>query len=130
MYLNQEIYEHALALLSLGHSTDENEDFAEQAPYHLAAFCTEAEDADRALRQHQGVGAAEEFNKVRIPLDEEFPLCDRLAPAAALYLAAMLILDEDPDRSDRLYDRYGEALSDAYQGIPATLESITQHYMI
>ncbi|MBR2353093.1 MAG: hypothetical protein IKA76_01140 [Clostridia bacterium] len=128
MYQNQEIYEHALALLALGHDPNENEDFAEQAPYHLAAFCGEAEETDRWLRLYGGIGSSPDFNRIRLPLEDDFPLCDRLAPVAALYLAAMLILDEDPDRSQFLYERYGEALSDVHNGIPATLESIKNIY--
>ena len=125
MLINRDIYEHALALLSLGHSSSENEDLAEQAPYHLAAFCIENEDLDRWLSgSASGTGA-----RAYLSLEEEFPLCDRLAPAAALYLAAMLILDEDTERSDRLYDRYTEELSNVRCGIPATLESIRNLYL-
>ncbi len=122
---NQDIYEHALALLSLGHSSAENEDLAEQAPYHLADFCTENEDLDRWL----SMSSTEEYSHTYLPLEQDFPLCDRLAPAAALYLAAMLILDEDEDRSDRLYGRYTEELSNIRYGIPATLESIRKVYI-
>ena len=122
---NQDIYEHALALLSLGHSSAENEDLAEQAPYHLADFCTENEDLNRWL----SMSSTEEYSHTYLPLEQDFPLCDRLAPAAALYLAAMLILDEDEDRSDRLYGRYTEELSNIRYGIPATLESIRKVYI-
>ncbi len=122
---NRDIYEHSLALLALGHSVTENEDLAEQAPYHLAAFCIENEDLDCWL----SLSPAEEYNHAYLPLDEDFPLCERLAPAAALYLAAMLILDEDEDRSDRLYERYTEELSNIRCGIPATLESIREVYI-
>ena len=129
MVQNLDIYEHALALLSLELSTEENEDLAERAPYHLAAFCAEAEEVDRWLRSTVGADAAESFNSVCIPLEGDFPLSERLAPVAALYLASLLILDEDPERSDQLYDRYSEALSDVYRGIPATLESIREVYL-
>ena len=124
MCLNQDIYEHALALLSLAHSSSENEDFAEQAPYHLAAFCMENEDLDRWLNPSH----TEDFCRSYLSLDEEFPLCDRLIPAAALHLAAMLIMDEDTERSDRLYDRYMAELSNIRCGIPSTLESIKNVY--
>ena len=125
MLINRDIYEHALALLSLGHSSSENEDLAEQAPYHLAAFCIENEDLDHWLSG----SLSQRSSLASLPLEEDFPLCDRLAPAAALYLAAMLILYEDTDRSDRLYDRYTEELSNIRCGIPATLESIKEIYI-
>ena len=123
---NLEIYEHALALLSLSPEDGENGDLAERAPYHLAAFCSEAEEVDRWLSP---TDEAPSFHRIRLSLDEEFPLCERLAPVAALYLASLLILDEDPEHSDRLYERYGEAMSDLRMGLPATLESITERYL-
>ncbi len=121
----REIYEHALALLSLPTEPHDNEDLAERAPYHLAAFCLEAQDVNRFL----SATPTPMFHPAYLPLDNPFPLCDRLAPVAALYLASMLILDEDPDRSQLLYDRYGDAMSDVYSGIPATLESIKELYL-
>ena len=125
MIENRDIYEHALALLSLKPSRFDNEDFSERAPYHLAAFCLEAEEMNRWL----SASPSAEFHPTYLPLDDEFPLSDRLAPIAALYLASMLILDEDPDRSAILYDRYGDAMSDLHNGIPATLESIKELYL-
>ena len=125
MIQNQDIYEHALALLSLKPSMYDNEDLIERAPYHLAAFCLEAEDVNCWLTG----STAPSFHPTFLELGDEFPLCDRLAPVAAFYLAAMLILDEDPERSQILYDRYGDAMSDVHNGIPATLESIRQTYL-
>lgn len=125
---NNQIYEHALALLGLSPDVTENEDFTEQAPYHLAAFCTQAEETDRWLRKTEGAEDVKEFHKVFMPLEEDFPLSDRMAPIAALYLAAMLILDEDAERSDRLYDRYTEAMSELSRSLPAFSESIVQVY--
>ena len=125
MIENQDIYDHALALLSLSPQPYDNEDLAERAPYHLAAFCLEAEDVNRWLSP----ASTPSFHPTYLPLEDEFPLCDRLAPVAALYLASMLILDEDPDRSAILYDRYADAMSDVHHGIPATLESIKELYI-
>lgn len=125
---NLEIYEHALALLSLTPSEEENSDLMERAPYHLAAFCSEAENMDLWLADAEGGDTDSSFNRICLPLQDRFPLCERLAPVAALYLASLLILDEDPDLSDRLYDRYSQAMADLRMGIPARVESITDIY--
>lgn len=125
---NREIYESSLRVLAQSVTTGENEDYEERAPYLIAAFCTEAEEMDGYLRQALGMETSPSFGKVWQDLDEEFPLLERLAPAACLYLAAMLILDEDGELSDKLYDRYCDAMSSLRNGIPATLESIVDRY--
>ena len=125
---NRDIYESALRLLAQQVAEGENEDYEERAPYLIAAFCTEAEDTDLYLRQSLGLGACRAFQKVWLDLDETFPLCDRLAPVGCLYLAAMLVLDEDSELSDKLYDRYCDAISLIRSGLPASLESIEEVY--
>ncbi|MBQ9783399.1 MAG: hypothetical protein IJW44_02655 [Clostridia bacterium] len=125
---NREIYENSLRLLAQGVVSGENEDYEERAPYLIASFCTEAEEIDSYLRKALGMAAAQSFGKVWLALEEEFPLLERLAPVACLYLAAMLILDEDSELSDKLYDRYCDAISSIRNGIPAALESIVDRY--
>ena len=126
--INRELYENALRLLSQPTDEGENEDYEERAPFLLAAFCNEAQEVDSFLRMASGIASAVEFARVWLPLDSEFPLLEQLAPAAALYLAAMLVLDEDSDLSDRLYELYGEAISHIRAGISCTLETIADRY--
>ncbi len=128
MIKNQELYESALALLSLSPTAEGNEDLAERAPYHLASLCTEAQETDRLYRMAYELESAVPFHKVFLPLDGDFPLSDRLAPAASYYLAAMLILDEDPDRSDDLYEKYADAMCALRAELPSTVHPIVPHY--
>ncbi len=128
MIENQEIYQSALALLSLSPTAEGNEDFAERAPFHLASFCTEAEELDQLYRAANDLEPGVSFHKVFLPLDSDFPLSDRLAPAAGYYLAALLILDEDPDRSDELYDKYADAMCAIRAELPASLHPIKNQY--
>ncbi|MBQ8330979.1 MAG: hypothetical protein IJX94_00590 [Clostridia bacterium] len=125
---NREIYENALRILAQNTTSGENEDYEERAPYLIASFCTEAEDTDRFLRLALGEAVAATFEKVWLALEADFPLLDRLAPVACLYVAAMLILDEDGDLSDKLYERYCDIMSGIRSDIPATLESISDTY--
>ena len=125
---NREIYELSLSLLAQQIDSTENEDLEERAPFLLASFCSEACELDRYLRQRAGLGGACDFEKVRIDLDEDFPLLERLAPLAGLYLAAMLIIDEDDTLSDTLYDRYCDGMTALRCGIPCAVETIANAY--
>ena len=126
--LNKEIYENALGLLGQSTDENENEDLAERAPYIRAQFGTEALYIDTALRRTLGKEDATDFHKVWLSLDDNFPLLDRLSPIASMYLAAMLMIDEDGELSDKLYDKYCDAISSLQMEIPASLESITNKY--
>lgn len=124
----QVIYENALRLLAQRVDEDENEDLAERAPYLIAAFCTEASELDNDIRAAYGLPPAAAFEGVWLDLKDPFPLSDKLVPVACLYLAAMLILDEDSELSDRLYDRYCDGMATLRSSIPATTESIIDRY--
>ena len=124
---NRELFENALRLLA--QPTDgSNEDYEERAPFLIASFCNEAQEVDAFLRMASGISSAVEFTRIWLDLDESFPLLEQLAPAACLYLAAMLVLDEDMSLSDRLYELYTEALSNIRSGISCTLETIADRY--
>jgi hypothetical protein len=125
---NNDIYTSALAILAEGTSEGDNADYEERAPYLIAAFCTEAKDADSALRKALDEPMGAEFNAVFVPLEDDFPLLDRFSSAAALYLAAMLIIDDFPELSDKIYDKYSDAMSSICSSVPAVCESIQNRY--
>ncbi|MBQ8849768.1 MAG: hypothetical protein IJ011_05520 [Clostridia bacterium] len=121
---NFDIYKNALRLLAQSVDEDENADLAERAPYFIAAFCCEAAELDRAARLVLGIEGPEEFNEVCLALDEDFPLLPRFATVAAKYLAAMLVIEEDGDLSDKLYAMYCDGMSLIKEGLPALIEKI------
>ncbi|MBQ9113036.1 MAG: hypothetical protein IJY08_05590 [Clostridia bacterium] len=123
-----EIYLGALSLLAESAFSGDTDDYAERAPYLAAAFCTEAQDTDDAMRAALGEPEAADFNAVHIPLDDSFPLLDRFAPAACLYIAAMLVIDEDEELSDRLYDRYSDCMSRICESVPSIPQTVTDVY--
>lgn len=125
---NREIYELSLSLLAQQIDSAENDDFEERAPFLIASFCAEACELDRYLRQGAGIGGARDFERVRVDLDEDFPLLERLAPLAGLYLAAMLVIDEDGTLSDTLYERYCDGMTALRCGIPCAVEEIVNAY--
>ena len=65
---------------------------------------------------------------VHIPLEADFPLSDRFVNAATAYLAAMLIIDENGELSDKIYDKYCDMMARIQSEIPAKIEKIAQKY--
>ena len=116
----------ALKLLGeVGGETD-NPDYTERAPYIIAAFVSEAYNADERYRIAHGLDKSPEPDQVYVDLDDEFPLCDRLAPMCAFYLASLLIADESPELSESYYDRYCDSISSFLYSLPAKAECIKQ----
>ena len=135
--LNLDIYNSAFRFISQGIYDSSTEDFLERAPYLIASFCCSAKSIDRSLRKDEGLEEQKSFSPVFLPLSEEFPLCSTLAAPAALYVAAMLMIEEDPELSDSLYDKYCDSiapLSAIHQAIcdssknRASCESIVEKY--
>ena len=122
-----DIYTAALALLTKS-AADRTCDFDDRAPYLMAAFCCEVGDIDAVLRETEGAEPQPTFSAVCIELDENFPLLPRFAPIAAAYIAAMLVLDENEQLSDKLYERYCDAMSELCTSLPATCHTITDVY--
>ena len=124
----KEIYDGALRILAESTRPADNDDYEERAPYLLAAFCSELSNTDSSLRRLLGKDERVEFCEVYLPLDNDFPLLSRFASAAALYLAAMLIIDDEQDFSDKLYERYCDRISSICSTVPAVAEKIKNKY--
>lgn len=139
-YTNREIYESALRLL--GETSEEySEDYEERAPYIIASFCSQALEIDRRIRLIEELDEAEDFNRLCLELDANFPLSERLLGCASLYLAAMLLSDYDYELSESFYDKYCDAIAalgaavgvstseeGAAEAISAVCESIVEKY--
>ena len=123
-----EVYKHALSLISESPESGLNDDYKERAQYLLASWCTELAGMDSEFRISSGKPQGLPFSNVIIELEYDFPLCERFAPAAAYFLASMLVAEENPDFSDKLYARYTDAISSLAQEIPASVEPIMDRY--
>jgi hypothetical protein len=126
---NRDIYNAALKLLNESAGQGENEDFEERAPYIIAVFCSESRESDAAYRRANSLPAAKEVNDVYVDLDDDFARSPRFASAACVYLASMLILDDNYELSDKLFDRYSDMMSRIVDEIPASIESIARRYI-
>ena len=103
-------------------------DLRARAPYILAAFCGEARVIDKRYREAFSLGTQPMFDRTHLDLSKAFPLCDRLAPTAAMYVASLLIADENPELSAIFSERCRDSLSSVYCEIPATIQSIKNVY--
>ena len=125
---NRDIYTSALHLIGEDTAAEVNSDYEERASYLLAAFYTEAMQVDKAYREANELEETIESDCVFLPLESDFPCADRFANAAAMYLAAMLIIDENIELSDKLFDRYCDIMATIHSEIPAKIEKIAQKY--
>ena len=123
---NRDIYKNALSLIGERVSEENCEDYEERAEYILPAFYCTVKSIDKKLRKAQGKEAQPTFSAVHASLEHEFPLLDCFASPAALYLAAMLVIEVDQELSDSLYDKYCDGIASiaAY----TSCEPISQKY--
>ena len=110
-YTNREIYENALRLLGETGSDDLCSDYEERAPYIIASFCAQVIDVDKRIRLMENMDEVADFNRLCLDLDADFPLCDKLLGCASLYLAAILLSDNDYELADSFYDKYCDAIA-------------------
>lgn len=114
------IYDAALAILGEPIDSGYDSDYSERAPYIIATFCCDSAEIDKDYRETHGLDAQPEFSVSYISLDDDFPLCKRFSKAAAFYLAAMLVIEEDESLSDSIFEKYCDAISVAVSEIPFT----------
>ena len=105
------VFKSALRLLKAKGIEDKFGDFIERAPYILSAMFSEAARADKNYRTANGLENQPRFSSTHSELSEDFPLCDCFSKAAAFYLAALLIIDEDVDLSDDFYEKYCDSMA-------------------
>ena len=126
---NKDIYNGALRILSESMDEDANLDYEERAPYLIAAFCSENVDIDRAYRKANALPEGIEVNAVFVDLEDEFAFAPRFSSACCVYVASMLILDEHPELSDKLYDKYSDMMSSISSRLPSFVEKINDRYI-
>ncbi len=122
------IYDCALRMLGENAGSCAEGEFEERAPYIAAALCREARVLDSQYRRAFGDADGEVFDGLTLKLDSTFPLSDRFAPAAAYYMAAMLILDENRELYEKLFDMWCDALATISCEIPYVKSSTVQKY--
>lgn len=127
-YTNNDIYLMSLALIDERESAGVTADLEERAPYILASFCSLCKNLDKKLRARDALSVQSKFSAVRLNLGDDFPLCDTLVTPAAVYLASMLISDDNPSLSEELYEKYCDSI--AMLGAECSCSAITNVYFV
>ena len=129
--LCSQIYKKALRLIGEIEPDDaRTEDYLERAPYILATAVSELRMLDSYYRKAFDLGEQElsTEHELCLPLSEKFPLCGRFVGAVSAYLASILLIDEDSELSDKLYDRFCVAVTAITEEIPAERQKILDMY--
>ncbi len=125
-----DIYKAALALLGENAEAERNDDYAERAPYILANAVEELLRLDRYYREAMGLSNAPVLphTEVYLPLTEVFPLCDRFGSAMTAYLASALVINQNGELSDALFDRFSSGVTAIIAEIPGERQKILDLY--
>ncbi len=128
--LAREVYQSAMTFLDESTLAGACEDYEERAPYILAVFCNNALSIDEVMRSFTGQETEIEFDGIYVALEDDFPLLPRFASIASLYLAAMLVLDDNEELSDKLYSKYEQDMKALYDGMTGIGHGITDKYFV
>ena len=109
--LYQDILDSAIRMLGESDSNGNTSDYGERAIYLLATFCSDCASLDRKYRKLSGEPVEKIPLTLCVNLDDPFPLSDIFASAAVYYLASMLILEENEDICETLFERYTDSIS-------------------
>jgi hypothetical protein len=126
--VNRDLYSSALTHLGADADANEYNDYEDRVPYIIANFCSAHKALDSKIRKAEGLEAASSFSPVYLFLESNFPLCEKLASPAVFYLAAMLVIDDDPELSDKLYERYCDLITEATMSLSYQSEKIENKY--
>ena len=127
-YTNNDVYLSSLALIDESEAKGDTTDLEERAPFIIANFCTLCKKLDKKIRQRDALEVQPSFSSVKLGLDKEFPLCEALCAPASMYLASMLVIDENPALSESLYEKYCDAV--AMLGAECSCEEINDVYFL
>lgn len=125
---NRALYDAALRLVSEIDLPNTNADYEERAGFLLPVICHRLAPLDKALRtSNNDMGYMIPYT-IPWSLGDPFPLSDALLPAASALLASMLVIQENPELSDRLSKISLDAEQSVHASIPFSIEPIVNKY--
>lgn len=103
-------------------------DYKERASYILPTFCGHCSELDDRYRLAHAIKAKTPLSASYMELETAFPLADVFIAPATYYLAAMLVVDENEELSDRFFALYTDALASVESTLPTTTETVIDRY--
>lgn len=104
------------------------EDYEDRAGYILATFCADCAKADQRYRAAHAQQAATPSISAYVELSSAFALCDVFAPTATYYLAAVLVMDENEEMSEKFFALYSDSLSKILSDLPMVTNATKDCY--
>ena len=126
----RELYDNALRLICETGIDSDNDDYEERAGYILATFLGQCAPADRQYRVAHGMTAHRISPTACVELNRTFDLAEEFVTSAEHYLAAMLVLDENEEMSEKFFALYTDEISAILGSLPSSRESITDRYKL
>lgn len=103
-------------------------DIDEKIPFALAAVCSELARLDREYRKINGYEEQPQFSEFMIEVFEDFPLSQRFAFSAIMYLCSMMLIDIDEKKSDDFYDKYAASVAKIISELPFESQKTVEKY--
>ena len=116
-----EIYNSAVQLLGEEQSLPNIADYERRAGYLLANFTMNTIPVDTLYRESNSLSPSTSKTYTYVEFKQFFPLSTVFASAGIYYLAAMLVLEENKELSDRLYALYLREIEGIKQSLQASL---------
>ena len=123
-----ELYDTVAALIGENPDSAASGLIRSRIPAFINTAASELSELDIAYRRYV-IGESEVgFPKRVKSLDDELPVCLRLAPAMAFYVAALAVRDENPDMAETLGRDYVNAYENVARVIPACVSAVADVY--
>ena len=103
-------------------------DYETRSCYLLALFTNQQLPLDAAYRAANNLEAITQRSYSMVELDRFFPLVLNFAPAAVYYLAAMLVIDENAELSNRFFAQYLSEIELIRRSFPSRIEITKDQY--
>ena len=126
----RQIYGNALRLICEVDSAVDTTDYEERATYILATFLGQCAPIDRQYRVAHQMSKHAFLPVACVDPDHTFDLAEVFVTPAEYYLAAMLVLDENEEMSERFFSLYTDAISTLLSTLPSACEPINDRYKL
>lgn len=124
-----ELIENAVALVCEDPASDTTDDYYERAAYILGTFVSQSAEYDNRYRITKGEDTVTHAITLFVDSERDFALSDVFIPIAVHYLAAMLVLEENEEMSEKFFSLYTDGLSSLLASL-STVEPITDRYSL
>lgn len=107
---------------------DVRSDIDARFPFAIASVCSNLSHIDKLYREANALEEQPEFSSFVMDISDDFPLADRFAFAAVMFVSSMLLTDVDDAKSDKFYKKYADSVQQIVNEIPCLSGTIKERY--